>query len=198
MRQVVVLGDGADWIWHYAAVFRAVAGVQVVEIVDLYHALEHLGRVAGVLIGPGSPTAKAWLSDRHRELLEEGVAPVLAALADLKPATLEATEEVRKALGYFQTNAARMDYPRFLAQHVPIGSGAIESACKTLIEERAKGAGMRWTQAGAHAVLSLRAVQRSGRWRAFWKGHPQSRRPTICARRTAKPTTIQTTERKVA
>lgn len=195
---VVVLGDGADWIWHYAAAFLAVAGVHVIEIVDLYHALEHLGLVAGLVLGEGSHAAKAWLAARKKELLEQGVAPVLVALADLKPDTVVAAEEVRKAIGYFQANAVRMDYPQFITQQFPIGSGAIESTCKALVEERVKGAGMRWTQAGAQAVLSLRAVQRSGRWRAFWKNHPQRRRPTVCARRPSKPTTAQVLERKAA
>jgi len=198
VRLVVVLGDGADWIWHYAAVFLAVAGVEIVEIVDLYHALEHLGRVAGVVLGSGSLAATKWLTERHQELREQGATPILTALAALKPETPEAAEEVRKAIGYFQTNATRMDYPQFLAQHFPIGSGAIESTCKTLIEERVKGAGMRWTQQGAQAVLSLRAVQRSGRWRAFWQHHPQRRRPTICARRPSNPPTGQTAARKAA
>lgn len=195
---VVVLGDGADWIWRYAAAFLAVAGVQVIEIVDLYHALEHLGLVAGVVLGPGSRTAEAWLAVRKKELLEQGPAPILVALADLKPDTPEAAEEVRKAIGYVQAHAARMDYPRFIARQFPIGSGAIESTCKTLVEERAKGAGMRWTPTGAQAVLSLRAVQRSGRWRAFWKNHPQRRRPTVFARRPSKLTTVQVLERQAA
>jgi hypothetical protein len=198
VKLIVVLGDGADWIWRYAAAFLAVAGVQIIEIVDLYHALEHLGLVARIVLGQGSRATETWLAARKKELLEQGAAPILAALADLEPDTLEAAEEVRKGIGYFQTHAARMDYPQFIARQFPIGSGAIESTCKTLVEERAKGAGMRWTQAGAQAVLSLRAVQRSGRWRAFWKKHPQRRRPTVCARRPTKPTTVQSLERKVA
>ena len=195
---VVVVGDGADWIWRYAAAFLAVAGVQVIEIVDLYHALEHLGWVAGVVLGQGSRAAETWRSARKMELLEQGAAPILVALADLTPDTPEAAEEVRQALGYFRANAARMDYPRFIARQFPIGSGAIESTCKTLVEERAKGAGMRWTPTGAQAVLSLRAVQRSGRWRAFWQNHPQRRRPTVFARRSAKPATVQALEGQAA
>lgn len=195
---VVVLGDGADWIWRYAAAFLAVAGVQIIEIVDLYHALEHLGVVGGIVLGHGSSAAAAWLAARKTELLQQGAAPILAALADLKPATPEAAEEVRKTLGYFRANAERMEYPRFIARQLPIGSGAIESTCKTLVEERAKGAGMRWSQAGAQAVLSLRAVQRSGRWRAFWQKHPQRRRPTVLARRLPKLTPTQALERTAA
>ena len=198
VRVVVVLGDGADWIWRYAAAFLAVGGVQIVEIVDFYHALEHLGLVAGLVLGHGNRAAEAWLAERKTELLAHGTAPILVALADLRPDTSDAAEEVRKAISYFQTHAARMDYPRFIAQHFPIGSGAIESTCKALIEERVKGAGMRWTPTGAQAVLSLRAVQRSGRWRTFWKTHPQRRRPTVCARHHPKTTPLQTSEKQAA
>jgi hypothetical protein len=91
-------------------------------------------------------------------------------------------EEVRKAIEYFSEHSARMDYPRFVALKLPIGSGAVESTCKTLIQEREKGAGMRWTREGAQSVATLRAVQRSGHWQPFWKAHPQRRRPLVFPR----------------
>jgi hypothetical protein len=96
----------------------------------------------------------------------------------------QATREV----GYFTTHAARMDYPRLQALRLPIGSGAVESSCKTLIEEREKGAGMRWLKPAAQAVASLRALWRSGRWRAFWQTHPQRRRPLVATRCHLVPT----------
>jgi hypothetical protein len=79
--------------------------------------------------------------------------------------------------GYFTAQAARMDYPRFVARRFPIGSGAVESTCKALIAARTKGAGMRWSQAGVQAVASLRALHRSGRWAHFWQTQPQRRHP---------------------
>jgi hypothetical protein len=179
---IVVLGDGADWIWHYAPRFLRIGTAEVVEIVDLYHAWEHLGTVAEAVFGRATSAALTWLEPLKNDLLAAGVAPVLAALADLTPADAHAADEVRKAIGYFTTHAARMDYPRFVARHLPIGSGAIESACKTLIEEREKGAGMRWTKEDAQAVASLRALWRSGRWAAFWRSHPQRRRPKVFPR----------------
>ena len=115
-------------------------------------------------------------------MLDAGPAPILTALADLTPIDPGAADEVRKAIGYFTTHQARMDYPRFVADHLPIGSGAIESACKTLIEEREKGAGMRWLKEDAQAVASLRALWRSGRWSAFWHSHPQRHRPKVFPR----------------
>ena len=98
-----------------------------------------------------------------------------------------ATEEVRKARGYFTEQAARMDYPTFIARQLPIGSGVVESANKTLITAREKGAGMRWRGPGAQAVASLRAVHRSGRWDAFWRTQPQRRRPAVFPRPAPPP-----------
>jgi hypothetical protein len=179
---IVVLGDGAEWIWHYAPRFLAIGHAEVVEIVDLYHAWGHLGTVATAVFGPGTSAAVAWLEPLKKDLLTAGVAPILTALAALTPADPPAAAEVRKAIGYFTAHAARMDYPRFVARGLPIGSGAVESACKTLIEEREKGAGMRWTMQDAQAVASLRALWRSGRWTAFWQAHPLRRRPQVFPR----------------
>lgn len=194
---VVVLGDGADWIWRYAPTFLAVGVVRVVEILDIYHACEHLGTVANAVFGQGSKTAEDWLGPLKRCLAEEGPAPILAALGELRPEGENAAEEVRKAVGYFTEHAARMDYPTFIAMGLPIGSGAIESACKTLIEEREKGAGMRWTEEGAQAVATLRALHRSGRWATFWQGHPQRRRPAVFPRR-ANTTAVHPTKERLA
>lgn len=204
VRVVVVLGDGADWIWRYAAPFLAVGRVEVVEIVDIYHAYEHLWTVANAVFGAGSAAAHAWAEPLKIQLREKGSAPVLAALArlapepaadatdqlpgsvapahDAPPAAADplpaaATDEVRKARGYFTTHAPRMDYPGFVAREFPIGSGAVESAAKTLVQQRAKGPGMRWSPAGAQHLITLRALHRSGHWRAFWRTHPQ-RRPS--------------------
>ena len=188
---IVVLGDGADWIWHYAARFLAIGRAEIGEIVDIDHAWEHLGTVAAAVFGVGTPAAFAWLDPLKGKLHDQGVPPILAALADLAarpsmPPT--AADEIRKARGYFTTHAARMDYPTFLARHLPIGSGAVESSCKTLIEEREKGAGMRWTKPDAQAVASLRALWRSGRWQEFWATHPQRRRlPVTCRPSSAAP-----------
>ena len=179
---VVVLGDGAAWIWHYAARFLTVGTVEVVEIVDLYHAWEHLGTVARAVFGAESPAATAWLTPLKAQLRDQGVAPVLAALRALAPPNAAAAEEVRTALGYFTTHAARMDYPGFVARGLPIGSGAVESSCKTLIEAREKGAGMRWRRTGAQAVATLRALARSGCWADFWTTQPQCRRPAVFPR----------------
>jgi hypothetical protein len=175
VQTVVVLADGAAWIWQQARDRLGLPGVAVVEIVDFYHASEHLSTVADAVFGPGTAHARAWL-DRHRHRLRhEGVGPVLAALAALDPPDADARDEVRRAQGYFTDHAARMDYPAFRARLLPIGSGAIESTAKNLIQQRQTQAGMRWTRLGAQRVASLRALHRSGRWDAFWQSQPLAR-----------------------
>jgi len=181
-RTVVVLADRADWIWTRAAPFVGGPGREVVEIVDIYHAYEHLWMVGNAVFGRDTLPARVWVARLKDRLYEEGVAPVLAALDALAPPTEPATQAVRTARGYFAAHAARMDYPAFVARQFPIGSGAIESMCKMLIEEREKGSGMRWSAQGAQAVATLRALHRSGHWAAFWQQHPQRQRLTLCPR----------------
>jgi hypothetical protein len=183
VRTVVVLGDGARWIWPRARAFLGLPGVEVVEIVDIYHAYTYLWAVGNALYGTGSPGAAAWVAPLKDDLYEQGAAPVLAALAALTPPTEEAGRAIVDAQTYFTQNAARMAYPQFVARHLPIGSGAVESACKGLVEARLKQAGMRWSIPGSHAIASLRALHRSGRWAAFWQTYPERQ----SAGRTSRP-----------
>lgn len=171
-QTVVVLGDGAAWIRHPVQWYLGLPGVRIVEIVDFFHASDHLSTVADAVFGAGTAAADAWLEATRHALRHQGPAPVLAALAALVAPTPEAAEEVRRASGYVRTNAARMDYPAYRAALLPIGSGAIESTAKNLIQARQTQAGMRWTREGAQQVASLRALHRSGRWQAFWASEP--------------------------
>jgi hypothetical protein len=124
----------------------------VVERVDIYHAYAHLWTVGNAVFGVGTPAAAAWVEPLKDRLSTEGAAPVLAALTALTPPAAAAAEAVRLALGYCATHAARMAYPRFAARQFPIGSGAVERACKSRIEQRATQAGMRWRRPGLQAV----------------------------------------------
>ena len=184
-----MLGDGADWIWTRAAHFVGGPGIVVVEILDLFHAYEHLW-AAGRAVFATPDALAAWAEPLKDALYEEGAPPVLAALDALTPPHPAAPDVVRRERAYFADNAARMDYPRYVAAQLPVGSGAVESLCKTLIQAREKGAGMRWTQAGAQAVATLRAVRASGDWAAFWATHPLRTRLRLCppARPRRRPT----------
>jgi hypothetical protein len=176
VKRVVVLADGAEWIWHQAGTQLALPGVEVVEILDFYHAGEHLAQAATAVYGAQSEVGKKWLDHQCHALRHEGVAPVLRALDALAPQDAAGVDEVRKVRAYVVAHTARMDYPSFRARLFPLGSGAIESTVKNLMQQRQVLAGMRWTQEGAHAVVNLRALHRSvGRWEAFWRSQPLRR-----------------------
>ncbi len=178
VRTVVARGDGAEWIWRHARAFLALPGVELVEIIDLYHAYEYLWAVGNAVFGEGTAAAAAWVEPLKTRLYTEGAAPLHTALTTLArtvcvptanvAAESAAATAVRRAIEYVTTNAARLDYPAFMARRFPIGSGAVESRCKSLVQARTKGAGMRWSAAGAQQVVSLRALHRSGRGDAFW------------------------------
>ena len=157
--QVSVLGDGAPWIWGIAAEHFPGA----TQIVDLYHAREHLADLGKLLYGPGSAEANTWVAARGEDLDAGEVERLVAALDRLRPRAAEGQEAVRKAIGYFQTNAERMRYARFRRQGLFVGSGVVEAGCKTIIGFRLKQSGMRWTVRGANAIIALRCAELSGR-----------------------------------
>src|SRR5687767_4814133 len=150
---------GARWIWSVAAEHFSARR----ELVDFYHASEHLWQIARLLYGEGTPQAQAWGQARCHELRHAGSAPVRAALQKARATTPEGRRLLRRERGYFRTNAARMDYPAAQAAGLPIGSGAVESLARHLVQLRLKRPGARWAPAGAQAILTLRAHLQSGR-----------------------------------
>ena len=168
--RIIVLGDGAVWIWGIAAEHFPGA----VQIVDLYHAREHVAELGKLLYGPGSAAAKDWTASRCEDLDAGQVERLIAALGRLRPRGQEAQEAVRKAQGYFETNAARMRYAQFRRQGLFVGSGVVEAGCKTIVGQRLKQSGMRWTVRGANAIIALRCAELSGRWEEFWEARAAS------------------------
>lgn len=161
----ILLGDGAPWIWGIAAEHFPGA----IQIMDLYHAREHLAALGTLLYGLGSAAGTRWVAGRRAELDAGDVERVVAALGRLRPRQADAEEAVRKARGYFATNADRMRYARFRRQGLFVGSGVVEAGCKTVIGLRLKQSGMRWTVKGANAIIALRCAELSGRWEEFWE-----------------------------
>lgn len=152
LREVTILGDGAVWIWNLAGEHFG----ERIEIVDFYHASEHLWTVGKALYGEGTSATTGWVQTQIDQLRANGAEPVLQTLATVQGATPQAAEVLRRERGYFRTNAARMDYPRFRALGLPIGSGAVESAAKHLVQQRMKRPGARWSEKGAQTVLNVR------------------------------------------
>ncbi len=168
--RVIVLGDGAVWIWGLAEEHFPGA----IQIVDLYHAREHVAELGKLLYGPGSAAAKDWTAARCEDLDAGQVERLVAALGRLRPRREEAQAAVRKAQGYFETNAARMRYAQFRRQGLFVGSGVVEAGCKTIVGQRLKQSGMRWTVRGANAIIALRCAELSGRWEEFWEARAAS------------------------
>lgn len=153
LRRVAVLGDGAVWIWQLAAEHFG----ECLEIVDFYHASEHVWALAHALYGAGTPLAAEAAAGWLRTLREQGGGALLETLRRVHASTADGQEALRRERGYFRTNAARMAYPTFVAQGLPIGSGAVEAAAKHVVQLRLKRPGARWSAAGAQAILALRA-----------------------------------------
>jgi hypothetical protein len=163
-EQVIILGDGAPWIWGIAILYFPGA----TQIVDLYHAREHLAGLSNSVYGPASAESKQWAEGRYKQLDAGDVKGVITSMRRLRPRAQKAQEEIRKAIDYFQNNAERMRYADFRRQGLFVGSGIVEAGCKT-IGLRLKQSGMRWTVQGANAILTLRCCQLSGRWEEFWE-----------------------------
>lgn len=152
LRRVVVLGDGAPWIWNLAAEHFG----ERIEIVDFYHASQHVWAIAHALYGEGSVLAHRWAHFALLSLDYAGASDLLALLDTTKAATSEAAAVLQRERQYFRTHAARMDYPAFRAQGLPLGSGAVEAAARHLVQIRMKRAGARWSEDGGKGVLAVR------------------------------------------
>jgi len=175
---VVKLADGADENWRFLESLdlglepSEIASVHQVCIVDFYHASEHLKTACDAIFGEGSVESKATYA-HWRTLLKEddqGVAKIIARLRyRLRQSRGKRRQRIDKELTYFCNQRHRMRYSHYIRQNLPIGSGIVEAACKTLVTGRLKRSGMRWSKAaGGQAILSLRSVIQSGRWGRAW------------------------------
>jgi hypothetical protein len=186
---VCAVQDGAEWQQRFVDHHRPDA----VRILDFPHAVEHLATVGRAVFGAGTAALKAWLDAQAHALKHDDPARALAALRTLDLTAAvdpEAGRHQREALAYFEKRRAQIAYADFRARGYPIGSGAIESANKLVVEARLKGGGMHWARASVSPMVSLRALLCSDRWAAewpaTWRAHraaSRHRRP----RRTAEP-----------
>ena len=161
----VVLGDGADWIWNLADQHFPGA----IQIVDLYHARQHLWELARKLHPNDEPSQKRWM-DVHQKLLDEGkMKKLTVALRSISTSNSELAGKIRTEADYFHRNAMRMRYPKFRRLHLFVGSGVIEAGCKTVIGKRLKQSGMFWSVRGANAIIALRCCNLNGRFEDYWE-----------------------------
>jgi len=170
----VVMGDGAEWIWNLAAEHFSGA----IEIVDLYHARQHLWEVARTLYPNQAVQQKAWMKVHQKRLLDKGkIEKLVDALRSIRSTNPEVSKKLRTEADYFERNKDRMRYPKFRRQHLFVGSGVIEAGCKTVIASRLKHSGMFWTVDGANAIITLRCSFLNDRFEDYW----EDRREAIAA-----------------
>ena len=164
-QKKVVIGDGAEWIWNNADQHFPGA----IQIVDFCHTREHLWTVAH-LIHPGDVARqKQWMM-RHQPKLDEGkIEKLVRFLRTIDPSNPALAKAIRVEAAYFERNADRMRYPEFRRQHLFVGSGVIEAACKTVIGARLKQSGMFWTVDNANAIIALRCCQLNNRMENYWE-----------------------------
>jgi hypothetical protein len=162
----VVMGDGAEWIWNITEEHFPGA----IQIVDLYHARQHLWDLARKLHPQDPAEQKRWMMI-HQDLLDEGkIEKLVSSLHSISSSDPELTKTTANQAEYFAENAERMRYPEFRRQHLFLGSGVIEAGCKTLIGSRYKRSGMFWTVRGANAILALRCCHFNHRFEDYWEG----------------------------
>jgi hypothetical protein len=162
----VVIGDGAEWIWNLAQQHFPGA----VQIVDLFHARQHLWDLARLLYPNQHKRQNDWVGLHQKRWLDKGkIGKLVASLRSIRVMDDGLAKKIRTEADYFANNAARMDYPRFRKLHLFVGSGVIEAGCKTVIGHRFKQSGMLWTVKGANAVLALRCSHLNGRFEDYWE-----------------------------
>jgi len=172
----VVLCDGARALWKYIRATPLFQGYR--QIFDYYHAAGHLSLAAQALFGKGTQEARDWFAQYAHKLLEEdGAVDALVRSMKYHAKTRGLTAARRRDLktqrGYFLDNKAYMAYADYRRQGLPIGSGPVEAACKTLVKARLCQSGMRWKVQGGQNILDLRTYVKSKRWEPMWETYKE-------------------------
>jgi hypothetical protein len=165
-QQIVVLGDGATWIWNRIAFMFSPE--KTTKMVAFDHASEYIWDAGNLVFGQETTEAKDWGETYCHQLKHDGPSQVLAALQTLAPTAGTMPFLVEKAITYFTNQSPRMDYPSYIEPGFQIGSGSAESAVNQVVGTRMNQAGMRWNAERAKAVAHVRAAILSDRWDDFW------------------------------
>lgn len=163
--KVVVLGDGAKWI-------RGLCELRfphALQIVDLYHAKEHIANLCKLLFGNNDKKVLRYRTQWWRCLEEGNIEKILRQARKILPKEAESLQKVQTELHYIEENKKRMRYADFRNQGLFVGSGVIEAGCKSIIGARLKQSGMEWTVKGANAIIALRCATLSDRFEDFWE-----------------------------
>jgi hypothetical protein len=176
-HQVIALTDGGNGLENCLLNVLGGLAQRIEFILDFWHVSEHLQEFANLFISDEEKRRQQVQSWCHR-LKHDGGEALLQELhtIDLTNASAATLGNHSQLTGYVQNNLHRMDYPRYLSRGWQIGSGKVESACKTVVGERLKRSGMRWREAGTTALCQLRALYKSepNRWQYFWKSKPHA------------------------
>ena len=173
----IFLCDGHRSIWSYAQNNPMYNDYE--KLIDFYHTTEHLSKAGEALFGKSSDMGTAWYNKYRKKLLEDndGAESVLRSMIyysqNLPKSRRDALEVERT---FFMRNKDRMIYADFLARGLPIGSGPVEAACKSIVKTRLCRSGMRWSRQGGQRILHLRCFVKSNRWDVFWKQYIQLKR----------------------
>jgi hypothetical protein len=191
IQERVALSDGAEAL-------QAQLQAQLPSytlVLDIIHVTDYLWESATALLGETSAERTAWVRRHLERILSGQTAGVIAALeqeAQAHERTATQRAALRKTIGYYQRNLAYMQYDVYLARGWPIGTGVVEGACGHVVKDRMEQAGMRWTKAGAQAMLDLRAVRLTGDWEAYWAFHRQKEHQRLYGNGQAIPTQTET------
>jgi hypothetical protein len=161
---VVAVQDGADWLTQLVDAHCPDA----VRILDFPHAAEHLTKAAQAALGLGTAETSIWLDTWLHALKHGDPDEVIAAVRALPAPSPEAAAVREGTAGYLSRRRRQIAYADFQAHGYPIGSGAVESANKLVVEQRLKGAGMHWDRQNVTPMLALRAIVCTGEWEEVW------------------------------
>jgi hypothetical protein len=169
-RQKVVLGDGAVWIWNLADQHFPGA----IQIVDLYHARQHIWELAAKLHPNDERARKRWVGACLDRLDAGKIEALVKILRDIRSGDADLARAVSNEADYFERNAGRMRYPKFRAQRLFVGSGVVEAGCRTVVGKRLKCSGMFWSVRGANTILALRCCRLSNRFEDYWESRSRA------------------------
>ena len=161
----VVIGDGAEWIWNIANQHFPGA----VQIVDLFHARQHVSELAQKLFPSNMAERARWITMEQDKLDNGKIEELVISLRSLQVDDSVLAAEILTQAEYFNKNAERMQYPKFRAQHLFVGSGVIEAGCRTVMGARLKQSGMFWTVRGANSIIALKRCHMNGEFEDYWE-----------------------------